>query len=240
MEPNEKPIVPSVENNFSLVVDGQICIGYRYQVYTMDNKLVTAASTGRLDLEAALYSDETLVHTVAKDLFAAGNTYKWQMDLYAVDLTVTSVDTTANTLKVVNHNLLTGDTVYVASDDTLPGGLTAFTKYYIRKVDKDTIALFSYIEGARNDSGRISLTSTGAGSIVVSNIVQSEQAVFGVYDMPEVVFESEEIHSPAFTFKPTYTHPQDIMVNHWEAIITTEDRADSESSGLIYRSKIVS
>ena len=54
-----------------------------------------------------------------------------------------------------NHNLTTGDTVYLETDSVLPMPFETYHLYYVRKIDVDKIALFNYIEGARNDAGRI-------------------------------------------------------------------------------------
>ena len=54
-----------------------------------------------------------------------------------------------------NHNLNTGDTIYLESSSVLPRPFEPYHLYYIRKIDVNRIALFNYIEGARNDAGRI-------------------------------------------------------------------------------------
>ncbi len=87
--------------------------------------------------------------------------------------------------------------------------------YYIRKIDKDNIALFEYIDGARNDAGRVEVTAPAAGtSLYIYNGVQSEHAIFDSYNSPSLILKSEIITSHTFTWKPTYSHPQGVMVNH--------------------------
>lgn len=117
MTPNNVPIEPAVDNEFSLSIDGQICKAYRFTAYDLENKLVEAASSGRVDLPEPLYDGDILRHTVAADVFTAGSTYKWQMDLYANDLDCT-LD--GNTIKCANHNFVTGDTIFVSAVATDP------------------------------------------------------------------------------------------------------------------------
>ena len=175
--------------------------------------------------ETPLYDGETLNIYVEANTLEAGNTYKWQVELYANDLQVTNVNIEDDTLTIPNHNLVTGDMVYISAT-TLPTPITAYTVYYVRKIDNNTIALFSYIEGARNDAGRIDLTDAGA-DVIVSNIAISEQIVFSVYDNPVVVFDSQVITQQAFTFKPSYSHPQGVMISSFTAYLRPENNPDA-------------
>ena len=91
-------------------------------------------------------------------------------------LTVTAVDTTANTLAIANHGLLTGDgPVNVASTGTLPAPLLASTNYWIIVVDSGHIQLASTYtntgggQGAGNPTTAIDLTTVGSGTITVFN-----------------------------------------------------------------------
>ena len=86
MTPNNVPIDPAVENEFELTVGGQICKAYRFSVFDMENNKVDDASTGRIDLDSPLYDGDILKHKIGAGKLDAGNTYKWQMDLYAEDV----------------------------------------------------------------------------------------------------------------------------------------------------------
>lgn len=254
MIPNNTPIDPAVENVFSLTVDGQICNAYRFSIYDLENNLVESASTGRIDLAEPIYDGDTLSHTVVANALIAGNTYKWQMDLYANDLDCT-ID--GSTIKCANHNFVTGDTVFLtavasasSTDGTesteeetqtgpaLPEPLKENTLYYVRKLDSGTFALYEYLEGSKNDAGRIEITGTLVGDLVVSNVVISEQVTFGAYNLPEITLESAVIDKQSYVFAPVYSHPQGVMVNNWTATIRTDNSDDYDTSGTVYRSKI--
>lgn len=184
-----------------------------------------------ISVKTPLYDGDTLEIYLSANKLSAGNTYKWQVELFANDLNVTSVDVTNNTLTIPNHNLVTGDMIYVSAT-TLPAPLTSYTVYYVRKIDSNTIALFLNIEGARNDAGRIDITSAGAG-VVISNIAISEQIVFMAYDDPIVIFEPEIINQQSYRFKPIYNHPQGVMISNFTAYIRSEQNPELiTSSGL--------
>jgi hypothetical protein len=93
------------------------------------------------------------------------------------DLTVTSVDPTANTLAVV-HPFSNGDgPVHIASTLTLPAPLVAGTDYWVIVVDASTIQLAaSYVRtggqqplGAGNPVTPIDLTTVGSGTITIAH-----------------------------------------------------------------------
>ncbi len=66
-----------------------------------------------------LYDGDLLNISVAKNSLDAGNQYKWQVNMYSTILTVSSVNTTNDTMAITNHNLLAGDIVYIASTGNL-------------------------------------------------------------------------------------------------------------------------
>lgn len=237
MEPNEMVLDPTIENKFSVLVNGTKCIGYRFSVYDAADALVEKASTEKTLLETPLYNDDSLEITVAADAFAAGNEYKWQIALYANDITATSVDIEKDTITVANHNLNNGDMVYISSTDKAPAPLEAYKVYYVHRVDKDTIAVFEYLEGAKNDAGRIDLTDAGAGEITVSSIAISDQIPFSVYDIPKLTLEVPNITSRIHDFIPVYSHPQNIPVNHYKVIVY-DGGAISDETEDIYSSNI--
>lgn len=94
------------------------------------------------------------------------------------DLTVTSVDTTANTFAIAAHGLLTGDgPVQLTTTGALPtasgGNLVADTDYWVIAPDADHLQLArTYADtgggqGAGNTATPIDLTGTGSGTIHV-------------------------------------------------------------------------
>lgn len=81
------------------------------------------------------------------------------------DITITSVDASANTFTATAHGRLTGDgPVRLTSTGTFPGGTAASTDYWIIKIDNDTFKLASKFVDAIGLVA-IDLTSTGSGTI---------------------------------------------------------------------------
>lgn len=190
----------------------------------MINIMTSGDGNHGIQITAPLYNGDTLIIPLEKNKLTAGNTYKWQVELFANDLAVKSVDITNNTLQITNHNLVTGDTVFVSAG-TLPNPLKEYTTYYVRKIDNNTIALYSNIEAARNDAARIDITTAGT-NVIVSNIAISEQIIFLVYDPPIVEFKSTTITRQSHKFKPIYTHPQGIMIENYTVFIRSENNPD--------------
>jgi hypothetical protein len=217
MSPQNEPINPAVNNIFSVAVNGQVCNGYRFRIFDMNNNLISAPSTNLVTLpvtwindrqylvndivyytsnsktykcilentspsiwaldiaykigdkvyydvnglyytcianhtstsqlppietayweqdltpfiptnilywtevtSGTLYDGDILNISVAKNSLEAGNQYKWQVDMYSTILTISSVDTTNDTMAITNHNLLAGDIVYIDSTGNLP------------------------------------------------------------------------------------------------------------------------
>ena len=237
MDPNEVVLNPAVENKFSVTINGTKCIGYRFSVYDSADAIVSKASTDKILLANPLYNDDLLEITVAANSFTAGNEYKWQITLYAKDIIATKVDTTNNTITVSNHNLSNGDMIYVSSTNKAPAPLEAYKTYYVHRVDKDTIAVFEYLEGAKNDAGRIDLTDAGSGTITISSIAISDQIPFSIYDVPTLTLEPPQITSRVYDFVPKYEHPQNIPVNHYKVVVYDGEEI-SDETGEIYSSNM--
>lgn len=85
-----------------------------------------------------------------------------QFTNYALlNATFTAVAAT-DILTSATHGLSSGQIVWVSTDNALPGGLTASTKYYVRVIDINTF----YLATANTDDTayRVNITSTGAGN----------------------------------------------------------------------------
>lgn len=81
------------------------------------------------------------------------------------DLTVASVDASANTLAVTGHGLATGDgPVYLEADGTAPGGLTAGVGVWVIQVDANTIRLAETFQAAIAATA-IDITTSGSGAM---------------------------------------------------------------------------
>lgn len=67
---------------------------------------------------------------------------KWLTKVVAVDASSnTVVDVAANTIKINGHGLDTGAAVVYTAANTAIGGLTSTSKYYVVRVDPDTVRL---------------------------------------------------------------------------------------------------
>lgn len=122
MSPNNTTINPAISNKFNTVINGQICSGYRFRVFDMNNVLVSGASTNLIVLGSPIYDGDLLEVSVGASVLSAGSQYKWLVDLYSSFLTVSSINTANDTINVVNHNLLTGDSIFMQSSGTFPTG----------------------------------------------------------------------------------------------------------------------
>ena len=238
MTPNNTPIDPSVANNFKLLINGSKCIAYRFSVYDTSNNRITPPSGNRVNLSSPLYNGDELSISVAENLLTAGNNYKWQIDLYANELTVSSINTTTDILTISNHNLNTGDIVYIQSTGTLPSGTSAFTIYYIRKISTNEIALYATYEAAKSNGTKVNLTSVGSGTITISNIAISEQIPFSAYNTPTVSLSVSSINTQSYEFVPTYTHSQGIIANKFNAYLADINNNIIDESGEIYSSNV--
>ena len=293
MSPNNITLNPAINNTFYVNINGQICNGYRFRVFDLNNSLIAGASTNLVTLGSPLYDGDTLNVVVGSGTLTAGNQYKWRVDLYSTFITVSSVSTVNNTLTVTNHNLLTGDRIFIKSSVTLPTayssqsnwvtatsyivgdkvfyttnstyytcksahtssgsilptnatywdatpsiGLADYTIYYIRVIDKDTISIFENVEAAKNNQGIIDLTTTGSGTIQISNIATSDEMAFFMYALPTVSLTVATVTTQSHEFVPTYSHPQGISVNKFQAFLYNSDSELLDSSDEIYSANV--
>jgi hypothetical protein len=85
----------------------------------------------------------------------------------AVDFATTDVDTTAETITVTAHGFSNTHKVTFSSTNTVPGGLTAGTAYWVIRVDANTIKVASSEANAWAGTA-INLTSQGAGTHTIT------------------------------------------------------------------------
>jgi hypothetical protein len=90
-------------------------------------------------------------------------------------LTVTNyssnVDTLTEQINIASHGFVTGQRVQVSSDNTLAGGLSASTDYYVIKDDNNHIRLATSLANA-NAGTAVDLTSSGTGTLTVTGYNQ--------------------------------------------------------------------
>lgn len=107
-----------------------------------------------------------------------------------IDADVSVVSSAINTLTIVDHGLSDGDgPYYLTTDDTLPGGLSTLTPYWVIVVDDDNIQLASTREEALAATP-IDLTDDGAGTQHIANFFLADLSVqpqggAGLKDLPE-------------------------------------------------------
>jgi len=222
MTPQNTSINPSIDNDCSLIIDGLNCVGYSFRTYDFDNNLIYPVSLNRQTI-STLNDGDTLPIPIPASTLTAGNDYKWQVVLYGNDLTVSSINTTTDVLTVTNHNLNTGDIIYIQSLGTIPAGLSAFTRYFIRKLSSNTISLYEAFEGSKIDSGRIDITSAGSGTITISNISISEQIPFSVYDVSTLTLTGTTITSQSYEFIPVHVQNQNLLIDYFNAYLYEDD-----------------
>jgi len=109
------------------------------------------------------YSSNTLTAYIATDSDNAGKSY----DIPTVHLDKTfaasAVNTTAETITIASHTLVTGNPVTYQEGSSAVAGLTDNTVYYVIRVDDDTIKLATSNANA-NAGTAINLTSQGGGT----------------------------------------------------------------------------
>lgn len=108
----------------------------------------------------------------------------------AIDADVSTVDFTANTLRIVAHGLSTGfGPYYLTTSGSLPAPLSTLTPYWVIKVDADKIKLAdSKIHAIATTA--IDLTDAGSGTHHLSNYFLTDLSVqpgggSGLKDVPE-------------------------------------------------------
>lgn len=241
MSPQNITINPTEENTFSLIIDGKQCVAYRFSIYDFSNNRIVPPSGDRIALSPILYNGDTLEITVDENVLTAGESYKWMVELYANDLTVTNVETSTGTLTVANHNLNTGDMIYIQSTETLPTGYAELTQYYIRKYSANTLGLYPTYEGAKSDTDNndaIKPSTVGSGTITISNVAISEQVPFYTANIPTLTLLPDTITTQKHMFVPTYTHAENILVNNFIAYLYNSDGVLLNTSDVIYSSNV--
>lgn len=80
--------------------------------------------------------------------------------------TISSIDTGTDVITTsANHEFSTGDRVKLSATDTLPGGLSWGTDYYVRSVSATTLSLHPTASDANNNTNKINITDAGGGTI---------------------------------------------------------------------------
>ncbi len=75
------------------------------------------------------------------------------------------------------------------------------------------------------------IITTGDGTITVSNIALSDEIPFTSYSEATLELTVDTITSQSYTFVPTYTHPEGILVNKFEAFLYNDSNEIIDQSG---------
>lgn len=78
---------------------------------------------------------------------------------------ISAVNTSADTLTIVGHGMVSGNMVYVASSGGLPAPLVEGANYYVNVVSEDTFKLAPTYNDAVNGTNLINITTAGSGTI---------------------------------------------------------------------------
>jgi len=137
------------------------------------------------------------------------------------DLTITAVDTSAETVTSAAHGLLTGDgPVNVANTGgALPGGLAAATPYWIIKVDVDKVAFATSLANALADM-RVNLTSAGSGTNKIVAIAGTKRLNDGLW-----MYESSQAE---LNYRGTYFGIRIAKTNFKDSVLNVDLRDEQQ------------
>jgi hypothetical protein len=136
--------------------------------------------------------------------------------------TSSNVDYLASTITIEDHLFVNGDAVmYVGPyEDTLVGGLTNYSLYYVVKIDADTVALSTTAIDEYNTATLVQFTSAGTSnfgphalfyanrisSVTLSDVVTLSSNLKAEADDPVFVFSTGTGFGAASTYKSTNNH----------------------------------
>jgi len=238
MTPQNTAIDPSSDNDFVVFLNGGTGIAYRFRVFDVNNNLVATPSTNREDLGSTVFNGDPVPHTVLAGDLVAGNEYRYQFDLYGNDLTVSSIDLGTDILTVANHNLNSGDIVYIQSTTTLPTGTSAFTIYYIGRISSNELALYTTYEAAKINGTKVNITGAGSGTITISNIAISAQVKFFANSTPSLTLPGGVLTEQSEDFVPVYSQAESILVTYFNAYLYDSNGNLEDESGQIFSSDV--
>ena len=107
-------------------------------------------------------------------LWNKGNTGGKYVSYYGVTVAASAVTTGTEKITMSSHTFQTGDTVQVATSDTIPTGLAINTTYYVIDSGTNDIQLATTLALATAGTA-INITSQGAGNHTITNVVTSTQ-----------------------------------------------------------------
>ena len=109
-------------------------------------------------------------------LWNKSNTSGKYVSYYGVTVAASAVTTGTEKITMSSHTFQTGDTVQVATSDTIPTGLAINTTYYVIDSGTNDIQLATTLANATAGTA-INITGQGAGNHTITNVVIATQDV---------------------------------------------------------------
>jgi hypothetical protein len=127
-----------------------------------------AAPIAASDAATKEYADSVAQGLNVKSASRLASTVNFDSTYYNSAGTVSAVTIGSESLTINSHPFNVGERVFISSTETLPGGLSALTEYFVIDTDANTIKLALTKADAIANSP-IDITSTGSGTIVVAH-----------------------------------------------------------------------
>ena len=145
-----------LSEDLTLLADQMLCSGVRSMDFAHEPwSMVWAACTAGRVPAMTIVRDQDILGWAEHEIGGAF--------VAAYNLTIGSVDLTANTLaSSAAHSLSTGDRVRFQG--TLPSPLVAHRDYWVRRIDDDELAIYAAQDNATADQSRLDLTSSATGA----------------------------------------------------------------------------
>lgn len=163
--------------NPALIIGGPaVIVGRGVTIWSRDNIVVEPRLTTFAVESSALGELETREDAVSIGIrfapvgaladFAAYYPYASRRvgELAHLTRTMGTIDTTDDEITITAHGFRDGHGARVASFGTLPAGLVAATKYYVHRVDADTISLHLTEAAAIAGTSAVDITDAGTGT----------------------------------------------------------------------------
>lgn len=133
----------------------------------------------------------------------------------------TDVNTGTDVISLTAHGFVNGDIVYITNPDTIPGGLTINTKYYIVNANTNDFQLSTTSGGSAID-----ITSQGIGTNTITNEYYSSGSTDFATTQIEFNNISEKLEISAQTFFSDY--PRSSGTLDVEGIVNSVDTVNSD------------
>lgn len=168
---SNKVLVATVGNELTLDVNADNILSSATTTVDLNNQRLinVAAPLSATDCVNKSYADSVAQGLTVKGSCQLATTgLNISADYFRLPETVTSINVASNTLTTSVHPFNTGELVVVTSSDTLPGGVTGGTIYYIIDVNANDVQLAASATDAAGGTP-INISSVGAGTITLTH-----------------------------------------------------------------------